>query len=311
MSRASRMRGVAILLTGGVLLAACTSATQETAESPSPSATPSGSTTSDVTPSGSPEPTPSPTETQTVPPLTPGTTRGSLLVVQQAEDASLVSGERPIRLTLARTGNRATWFTSPPQKLSGTMTTEQAMLTLGWRPSDDGTTARLPSPRPNGVLSYAGGSLAFTAQRASVRPDGTLVLDIKLFAGSPETVESYGPVTVTLDGAAGVLDFQVPLGALNVRIVVTGDRNQQAAVQVVDPAGEILESGFVAPARPVVDTWLDVTSGTTTWSDPVVTFVPPRQAEQGTLRISGTLTIDGVSTPLDQVIARWSLPLVR
>jgi hypothetical protein len=306
MSRASRARDAAVLLAGGVLLASCTSGPAGPAESSSPTPSASGSTTP-----VSPEPTPSPTSPQTLPPLTPGTTRGVLLVVQQAEDASLVAGDSPIRLTLARTGNRATWFTSPPQKLSGTMTTEQAMLTLGWRPSDDGTTARLPSPRPNGVLSYAGGSLAFTAQRASVRPDGTLVLDIKPISGAPETIESYGPVTLTLDGAPGVLEFQVPVGALTVRVVVTGERNQQAAVQIVDPAGEILEAGFLAPARPVVDTWLDMTSGTTTWSDPVVTLVPPQQSKQGSIRVSGTVTVDGVAAPLDQVIARWSLPLVR
>jgi len=295
-------RAVGVAITVAVLTAGCTGATQDSAtSSPSPSAT----STATVAPIPSPSPSP------TLPPLTPGTSRGALIVVQQAEDAALVAGEEPIRLTLARTGNRASWFTSPPQKLSGTMTTEQALLTLGWRPSDDGTTAALRSPRPNGLLSFAGGSLAFTAQRASVRADGTLVLDIRPIGAPVETVESYGPVTLTLDGAPGVLDFTAPVGELVVRVIVTGDRSQQAAVQVIGSDGGILEAGFVARDRPTIDTWLDVTSGTTVWSDPVVTFIPPEPSKAGTIRLTGSVSIDGVTTPLDQVVARWSRPPVR
>ena len=299
---ASRVRGAAMVLLGAAVMAACTTGSGDGAPTTNRPA-PSASAMSSALPSSSPAPVPS------LPPLTPGTVRGALIVVQQAEDAALVAGEAPIRLTLARTGNRAAWFTSPPQKLSGTMTTEQALLTLGWRPSGDGTTAPLPTPRPNGLLSYPGGSLAFTVQRASVRADGTLVLDIRPIGPAPDTVESYGPVTVTLDGAPGVLDFAAPLGDLTVRVIVTGDRSQQAAVQVLDAEGSILEAGFVARDRPKVDTWLDVSSGGTTWSDPVVTYVAPAQSTAGTIRISGTVTIGGVETPLDQVIARWSLPL--
>ena len=229
--------------------------------------------------------------------------------MQQAEDAALVSGGQPIRLTLARTGNVASWFTAPPQKLAGTMSTEQAMLSLGWRPADDGTTAVLPMPRPNGLLAYAGGSLAFTVQRANVRADGTLVMDIRPVGAPPETVESYGPVTLTLDGAPGVLDLEATLGEITVRVIVTGERNEQAVVQVVDAAGEIVETAFISPERTVIDTWLDVTSGGTTWSDPVVTFTPPERSTPGTVRVSGALTVDGDTTDLDQVIARWSIPL--
>jgi hypothetical protein len=231
--------------------------------------------------------------------------------VQQAEDAALVAGGQPIRLTLARTGNATTWFTSPPQKLAGTMSTEQAMFMLGWRPADDGTTAVLPNPRPNAVLSFAGGTLAFTVQRANVRADGTLVLDIRPIGSAPETVESYGPVTLTLDGAPGVVDFDVALGELTVRVVVTGDRNQQAVIQVLDGAGEVLESAFVSPEQTVIDRWLDMSAGATTWSDPVVTFTPPTRTSPGTVRISGSLSIDGTTTALDRVIARWSVPLTR
>lgn len=302
MSMAARARDTAIAVAAAVFVVGCTA----TAPDPAPS-TSDAPPTDVVTESPSQTPPPSPT----LPPLTPGDARGALLVVQRAEDAALVAGEQPIRLTLARTGNSAAWFTSPPQKLSGTMTTEQALLSLGWRPSSDGTTSPLRTPRPNGLLSFDGGSLAFTAQRASVRADGTLVLDIRPIGASVQTVESYGPVTLTLDGAPGVLEFARRVGELTVRVVVTGERSQQAAVQVVAADGEILESGFVARDRPTVDTWLDVTSGTTVWSDPVVTYVAPERSKAGTIRISGIVTIDGVASPLDQVIARWSLPLVR
>ena len=155
----------------------------------------------------------------------------------------------------------------------------------------------------------SGGSLAFTVQRANVRADGTLVMDIRPIGAVPETVESYGPVTLTLDGAPGVLDLDATLGEITVRVIVTGERNEQAVVQVVDAAGEIVETSFVSPERTVIDTWLDVTSGATTWSEPVVTFTPPERSTPGTVRVSGALTVDGVTSELDQVIARWSLPL--
>lgn len=243
------------------------------------------------------------------PPLAPGNSRGRLLIVQQAEDAALVSGGQPIRLTLARTGNTASWFTAPSQKLAGTMSTEEAMLSLGWRPADDGTTAALPMPRPNGLLAYAGGSLAFTVQRANVRADGTLVLDIRPIGATPETVESYGPVSLTLDGAPGVLDLETALGDITLRVIITGDRNEQAVVQAVDASGEIVESAFISADEPVIDRWLDVTSGATTWSEPVVTFTPPERSAPGTVRISGALTVDGETRGFDRVIARWSIPL--
>jgi len=297
----SRRRGCAVLVASAALLAACTGGGDDAMTTPS---------TTSPTASASPSPTPAPTVTPTpAPPLKPGTARGRLLVVQQAEDAALVSGGQPIRLTLARTGNVASWFTAPPQKLSGTMSTEQALASLGWRPADDGTTAALPAPRPNGLLAHAGGTLSFTVQRANVRADGTLVLDIRPMGSAPQTVESFGPVSLTLDGAPGVLDLSATLGALTVRAVVTGARNEQAAIQVVGADGEVLESAFVSPETTVIDTWIDVTSGATVWSDPVVTFTPPEQAKPGTLRVTGTLAVDGETTALDSVIARWSLPL--
>ena len=305
MTPASRVRGVAVLVAGAALLAACTGGGDAGSSSSAPTPTPTSSE------SPAPSPTTSPTPAPTPPPLAPGTSRGRLLVVQQAEDAALVSGGQPIRLTLARTGNVASWFTAPPQKLAGTMSTELAMSSLGWRPADDGTTAVMPNPRPNGLLSFIGGSLAFTVQRANVRADGTLVLDIRPIGAAPETVESYGPVSLTLDGAPGVLDLESTLGEITVRVIVTGERSEQAAVQVVDSEGEVVESAFASPDQTTIDSWLDVTSGETTWADPVVTFTPPERSKPGTVRVSGTLTIDGATTELDRVIARWSLPLTR
>lgn len=304
MTRASRVRGAGVVLAGVTLLAACTGGADGTPTTPAPPTQSSSSA-----PAPSPSATATPTPTPTPPPLAPGTARGRLLVVQQAEDAALVSGGKPIRLTLARTGNRAAWFTAPPQKLAGTMSTEQALLSLGWRPADDGTTAPLPTPRPNGLLAYAGGSLPFTVQRANVRADGTLVMDIRPIGAVPETVESYGPVTLTLDGAPGVLELEAALGEISVRVIVTGERSEQAVIQVIDAAGQPVESTFVSPQNTLVDTWLEVISGTTTWSEPVVTFTPPEQGTPGTVRVSGVLTVDGTATELDQVVARWSLPL--
>ncbi|MEY4169729.1 MAG: hypothetical protein RLZ94_802 [Actinomycetota bacterium] len=306
MTAASRVRGAAVLAAGAALLAACTGGGDAGSSSAAPTPTPTSASESPA-----PSPTTSPTPAPTPPPLAPGTSRGRLLVVQQAEDAALVSGGQPIRLTMARTGNVASWFTAPPQKLAGTMSTELAMSTLGWRPADDGTTAVMPNPRPNGLLSFIGGSLAFTVQRANVRADGTLVLDIRPIGAAPETVESYGPVSLTLDGAPGVLGLESTLGEITVRVIVTGERSEQAVVQAVDAEGEVLESAFVSPEETTIDSWLDVTSGTTTWSDPVVAFTPPERSAPGTVRVSGALTIDGATTDLDRVIARWSLPLTR
>jgi hypothetical protein len=118
-------------------------------------------------------------------------------------------------------------------------------------------------------------------------------------------------VSLTLDGAHGVLDLPTAVGEITVRVLVTGDRNEQAVVQAIDETGEVVESAFVSPEQTTIDSWLDVTSGSTTWSDPVVTFTPPERSTPGTVRVSGALTIDGTTTELDRVIARWSVPLTR
>lgn len=302
----SRRGPISVGLVGvgaAIVLAACTGASP----TPSPS---TGSPTSDQTVTASPtsDATPSPTP-EPLPPLAPGTSRGELLIVQRAEDAALVSGGEPIRVTMARTANLASWFTASPQKLAGVMSTEQALLTLGWRPSEDGTTAPLPIPRPNGLLAAASGDIAFTVQRANVRSDGTLVLDIRPIGPMPATVESLGAVTLTLDGVPGVVSLGEQVTPdLIVRVLVSGVANQQAVVQVVDTGGQILESAYLAGDRPTVDSWIDVISGDSLWTDPVVTLVPPGPSTPGAVTVTGTMTVDGVPSSLDRVVARWSIP---
>ena len=116
MTPASRVRGVAVLVAGAVLLAACTGGGNAGSSSAAPAPTLTSASASPA-----PSPTSAPTPSPSPPPLVPGTSRGRLLVVQQAEDAALVSGGQPILLTRVRTGNVASWLTSPPQKLAVTM----------------------------------------------------------------------------------------------------------------------------------------------------------------------------------------------
>ena len=289
------------MVAGALLLAACSSTF--TVE---PSTAPAATSQPPASPSASPPvPTPVP-----LPPAAPGRARGEMLFAQRAEDASLVSGEQPIRLTLARTGNEVAWFTAPPQQLAGVMTTEQMMLSLGWRPSDDGTTALMPTPRPNGMLSSIDSDLPFTVQRASVRADGTLVLDISPMGALPETVPSYGPVTLALDGVPGVVVIDDSVSAdVTTRVIITGDRNQQAVVQIVTGGGEIVESRFVARDRPIADDLGDVVVGATELSDIVIGFQAPNRRQDGQVTVSGALTVGGTASRLNQVVARWTLPV--
>jgi len=294
------MRGLAaaVFVTGAALLAACTASPAEQAiSSTPPSSAPTGQA---ATPIPLPEPPP---------PIQPSRAQGHMVFVQVAEDASLVSGERPIRLTFARTGNAAEWFTAPPQRRSGQMTTYEALMTLGWRPADDGTTSTLPKPRPNGFLALPEGSLAFTVYRANVRADGTLVLDINPIGPIPPTTSSLGAVSLTLDGAAGVLVIDDTIGSdIGVHVVVTGERNQQAVVQLIDAEGEVAESRFVARDIPAAADMADITTPTATLSDIVIDFTAPTRDSEGRIVIRGVLTAGEVETPLEQVVARWSLP---
>lgn len=287
----------AALAVACLALAACSQGGADTS-------TPSPSTSSS---SVSPTPTPTP---PAPPPVRPGTSRGELLVVQRAEDASLVAGGDPIRLTLARTQNLASWFTAPPQRLAGTMTTEEALLTLGWRPADDGTTAAMPKPQPNGLLATSSGDIPITVLKANVRADGTLVLDIRPIGVTVDTVSSFGPVSLSLDGVPGVLSLTDQIGKdLTVRVIVTGRENQQAVVQFVTAEDEVQESAFLAADRDTVDYLGDMSAGTTQLTDSVVQFIAPQKGRPGSVTVSGQLTVDGVESPLTQVVARWSAPV--
>lgn len=266
---------------------------------------------------GADVPTPSPTTSAASPspsppapvPVRPGTARGELLVVQRAEDASLVSGGDPIRLTLARTQNLASWFTAPPQRLAGTMTTEEALLTLGWRPADDGTTAPMPKPQPNGLLATATGDIAIIVLKANVRPDGTLVLDIRPIGAMPETTSSLGPVSLSLDGVPGVLQLVDDISPdLQARVIVTGRRNQQAVVQFVGTDGGVLQSAFLAPDRDTVEVIGDIEAGTTRLSDVVVQLIAPAEGSPGSVTITCQVAAGESDEALTQVVARWSLP---
>ena len=255
-------------------------------------------------------PSPSPTAPPPVPaPVRPGSARSQVIVVQRAEDASLVSGGDPIRLTLARTQNEASWFTGPPQRLAGTMTTEQALLSLGWRPAEDGTTAQMPQPGPAGLLATTDGDLAFSVLRANVRPDGTLVLDIRPVGTEPPTASSLGPVVLTLDGVAGAVDVVRDVApGLSTRVIVTGRRNQQAVVQVIGPDGVVQQSTFVAVDVPTARIIGEVEGTDVVLSDIEVTLVAPGRERLGSVTLSARLTAGDQESNLSQVIARWSRP---
>ena len=267
--------------------------------------------TSSPPPTGaSPTPTLAPTITPVPAPVRPGSARSQVVFVQRAEDASLVSGGDPIRLTLARTQNQVSWFTGPPQRLAGTMSTEQAMLSLGWRPSDDGTTAAMAQPGPSGLLASPAGDIAFTVLSASVRPDGTLVLDISPLGQEPATNSSLGPVSLTLDGVAGAVSVEREVApGISTQVVVTGRRNQQAVVQLIGPDGQAQEGTFVAIDRPGAQIVGEVTGDGVQLSDISVSLVAPRKGRLGSVTLTGRLTTDDAESTLTQVIARWSLPV--
>lgn len=282
-----------------------------TACSAQPAPAPSTATPAPTSSSASPSASPTTPPPQPVPaPVSPGTARGELLFVQRAEDASLVAGGVPIRLTLARTQNTATWFTAPPARESGTVTTEEMMLSLGWRPSDTGRTAALPKPFPNGLLSTGQGDLAVVIQKANVRSDGTLVLDVQPIGREVDTVESFGPLSLSIDGAPGVLVLERDVTQdLKTRVIVSGRDNHQAFVQIVGYEGSIIESVFMAGDRNHVDYLGDISIGNTQLTDVVLDFRAPRKLEPGSVILSGTLTDHGTTGPLTQVVARWSLPV--
>jgi hypothetical protein len=292
------------------VVASCTAAPPPgPTESPTGSATTASPAPTSSKPTSPPSPTPAPTITVDPAPVIPGTTRGRVVFVQAAEDASLVAGGRPIRLTLTRTQNLTPWFSAPAQRRAGEMSTEQMMLTLGWRPDADGATARLPRPRPQALLSYAGGSLAFTISRANVRADGTLVLDIAPIGPAPDTVDSYGPVTLTIDGAPGVRVQRTEITAgLTAVVTITGRNAQQALVQFIDGSGRILDSRFLAPDRPQTRLGpIDVESGARL-ADLQLALSPPPKSGTGAVTLAGVIDLAGTPVPLEATLARWTQP---
>lgn len=306
-----RLRTLPVIAAAVLIATACT-AGPEPSPSPSPTTSPTASPTAPPSPSPPAPPSPSPTITVDPVPVLAGTARGRVLFVQQAEDASLVAGGRPIRLTLTRTQNTANWFSAPAQRRAGTMSTEQMMLTLGWRPADDGATARLPRPRPQAMLAWSTGTLAFTIQRANVRADGTLVLDIAPIGLGPQTVDSYGPVTLTIDGAPGVRVQRAEITAgLTSIVTITGREAQQALVQLRDESGVIVDSRFLAPDRPETSiSDITVESGARV-QQARLALQPPTEDSPGSVTITGVIDLAGTPIPIEATLARWTFPSGR
>lgn len=269
---------------------------------------PAPSTTAPTT-SGAPTPSPEPTIKPTPPPLKPGNARGRVVFVQAAEDASLVSGGKPIRLTLTRTGNEVQWFSAPPQRLTGTTTTQNMLAMLGWRTAGDGATASLPTPKPQALLTYADGALAVTLQRASVRADGTLVLDVRPVGVEPETVSSFGPVTLTIDGVPGVRVVTEGItDDLTSTVTISGVNAGQALVTLRDANGEIVTDRYLG--ADVADEFIgDVdTELGPQLRDAAITLRAPEPNRPGRVLLTATLVVDGAEVELKQTLARWTLP---
>ncbi|MDA2989821.1 MAG: hypothetical protein O2815_12165 [Actinomycetota bacterium] len=308
---APRLRSLSVIAAAALIITACTAVPDPMPTSPTES-TATAPPTDPPSPSSSPSPSPSPTITIDPVPVLSGTARGRVVFVQQAEDASLVAGGRPIRLTLTRTQNTARWFSAPAQRRAGTMSTEQMMLTLGWRPASDGATARIPRPRPQALLAWSGGTMAFTMQNANVRADGTLVLDISPIGADPATVDSYGPVTLTIDGAPGVRVQRIEITAgLISTVTITGREAQHVVVQLRDADGVIVDSRFLAPDRPeVVLGEITVESGARL-EQARLRLTPPTEDSPGAVTMTGIIDLAGTALPLDAGLARWTLPSGR
>jgi hypothetical protein len=183
------------------------------------------------------------------------------------------------------------------------------LLTLGWRPAGDGATAPLPKPRPQALLAYPGGSLPFTIQQANVRADGTLVLDIAPIGPAPETVDSYGPVSVSIDGVPGVRVQRTEITAgLSTITTITGRDAQQVTVAFADDSGDIIESRFLAPDRPEVRLGPITVASGARLDQVVLTLRAPTSDVRGAVALTGIIDLGGTPVPLEATIARWSLP---
>lgn len=300
------MRPLLAGLIAAMLVAGCSGgAAAPDSGSPEPSPATSGSIAPPDPgpgPTGSPSPGPGPN------PRPEPTTqeRGRIIFVQQAEDASLVAGGVPIRLTLARTGNAANWFSAPPLRLSGSLTTDNMMRLLGWVPSGDGIPTRLPRPYPQALLTAGDSAIAMTLRRASVRPDGTLVLDIRPSRDVPETIDSFGPSTLTIDGArtVRVIEAEVAPGITAI-LTITGTESDIVLLQITD--GDAVDSHVFTEGDPVYVLGDDIEQGSTTiTAGSSFELIPPRKRREGELVFRGTVIDDGVSDELERVVARWT-----
>ena len=300
MRRTRRTSRALPIIAAAVILAGCTggSAADESA-----SASASGSSTPAPTSPAPPSPTPSPSPP---PPEPEPDERGRIIFVQQAEDASLVAGGVPIRLTLARTGNAANWFSAPPLRLSGSLTTNDMMRLLGWRPSEDGTTALLPRPYPQALLTAGDTAIAMTLRRANVRSDGTLVLDIRPARDVPESIASFGATTLTIDGdrTVRVLEAEVAPG-ITATLTITGRGSDIVLLQITDEDG--VRSHVFTAEDPVYTLFDSIDIGEASLgAGGTFELIPPRKRREGELLFTGSVTESGVTTEIERIVARWT-----
>jgi len=229
--------------------------------------------------------------------------------VQRMGDASLVAGGDPIRVTLTQTEGVVSWFSAPRQRLTGTMRTESMLRLLGWQPSEDGTTAPLPARTPNAFLSTASGTLAMQILRASVRGDGTLVLDIAPIGRAPETTPEFGPGSLVIDGVAGVRSFIRTLSDdLRLRTVVVGRNAQLALVQFLNTEGTVLSEYVLTPPEPRIETGQIDAADVTVEAGAVLRLRTPRPRDPGSVSLQGMVSTEGEQVPMNVTLARWTLP---
>jgi hypothetical protein len=231
-----------------------------------------------------------------------------MMFVQRAVNAALVAGGDPIRLTLARTDNAVSWFSAPRQHLTGTMRTDSMLRVLGWQPSGDGRTSPFPDTRPTAFLTSPDGTIAMTLERASIRGDGTLVLDIRPMEPVPDSQE-FGPVSLVIDGVPGIREFTTAVGtSMSTKVVVVGRKAQIVVVTLYADDTQIAEWVLDDRVRTVTTSEDFSSDGVTLNSGAVLHLMPPKPHEAGSVMLSGTVVIDGQEVPLDLTLGQWTRP---
>jgi hypothetical protein len=231
-----------------------------------------------------------------------------MIFVQRAVNAALVAGGDPIRLTLARTENTVSWFSAPRQRLTGTMRTDSMLRVLGWQPSNDGRTSAFPVTRPTAFLTSPDGTIAMTLERASIRGDGTLVLDIRPMEPVPDSQE-FGPVSLVIDGVPGIREFTTTIAAsMSARVVVVGRKAQIAVVTLYANDAQVAEWVLDDRVRAVTTSEDFSTDTQTLNSGATLRLIPPRLREAGSVTLSGTVVVDGQEVPLDVTLGQWTRP---